>query len=329
MFNAFTHCAFCLTPLPNQPLGVGEHVIPLNVYGFWRVHSICRACKDYFGREVDGLAQKEPAVLEAMERLGLPGLDKLYEQLPYVATDVIDEKVVRMVRRGNEYRVKVAVEGMQLFECSESDWLRLGTAWLREQVDRAVSGEQFEHEIGWLKEEYKKLRPGEYVVSEALGYGVRKLQVSTPTIDRTRIAPITRLIAKIAVCFGWYTLPATAIAHMPGFHTLIRHARYGDPLPQYAINWCRLHNEPKYARLHHIGLNFLSPQAVLMDVTLFGGTNWRVPLKADHPFEVRDREGRVVEEEHFFLDFSNLERRRKVVSIRWKNEGLKYYDLEA
>jgi hypothetical protein len=310
-------------------MGVGEHVIPLNIYGFWRIHSICRACKDYFGKEVDGLAQKEPAVLEAMGQLGLPGLDKLYEQLPYVATDVIDEKAVRMVRRGNEYRVKVVVEGMQLFECSESDWPRLGTAWLREQVARVVSDEQFEHEIGWLKEEYRKLKPGAYVVSETLGYGVRKLQASAPTIDRTRITPITHLIAKIAVCFGWYMLPPTAIAHMPGFHALIRHARYGDPLPQYAINWCRLHHEAKYARLHHIGLHFLSPRLALMDVTLFGGANWRVPLKAEEPFEVHDREGHLVEAEHFFLDFSDLERRKKVVGICRKNEGLKYYDLEA
>lgn len=310
-------------------MGVGEHVIPLNVYGFWRIHSICPECKDYFGREVDSLAQKEPVVLEAMKRLGLPGLDKLYEQLPYVATDVIDGTAVPMVRRGNEYRVTVAVEGMQQLECSESDWLRLGTPWLREHVDRAVSDEQFEHEIGELKEEYKKLKPGEYVVSETLGYGVRKLQASTPTIDRTRIAPITRLIAKIAVCFGWYTLPATAIADMPRFHTLIRHARYGDPLPQYAINWCRLHNEPKYTRLHHIGLNFLSPCLAFMDVTLFGGANWRVSLQTERPFEVHDREGRIVEEEHFFLDFSDLGRRRKVVGISRKNEGLKYYDVEA
>jgi hypothetical protein len=95
-------------------MGVGEHVIPLNIYGFWRIHSICRTCKDYFGREVDGLAQKEPAVLEAMGRLGLPGLDKLYEQLPYVATDVIDGNAVRMVRRGDEYRVKVAIKGIHL-----------------------------------------------------------------------------------------------------------------------------------------------------------------------------------------------------------------------
>ena len=174
MFNALTHCAFCLTPLPKHPIGEGEHVIPLNVYGFWRVHSICRACKDHFGREVDGLAQKEPAVLKAMGRLGLPGLDKLYEQLPYVATDSIDGKPVRMVRRRNEYRVKVAVKEMHLFECAESDWHQLGTDWLREQVEPAISDEQVEHEIGWLKEEYKKLKPGEYVVSETLGYGVRK-----------------------------------------------------------------------------------------------------------------------------------------------------------
>jgi hypothetical protein len=157
----------------------------------------------YFGKEVDGLAQKEPVVLEAMRRLGFSGLDKLYEQLPYVATDVINGKPVLMVQRGKEYRVKVTVEGMHLFECSESDWPRLGIAWLREQT-RAVSDEQFALEINWIKEEYKKLKPGEYVVSETLGYGVRKLQASAPTIDRTRIMPITRLIAKIAVCFGLY-----------------------------------------------------------------------------------------------------------------------------
>ena len=116
---------------------------------------------------------------------------------------------------------------------------------------------------------------------------------------------------------------------MPGFHTLIRHARYGDPLPQYAINLCRLHNEPKYAHLHHIGMNFRSPRLALMDVTLFGGANWRVPLKADRPFEVHDRKGHIVEEEHFFLYFSDLERRRKVFGIRRKNEELKYYDLKA
>jgi hypothetical protein len=307
---------------------MGEHVIPLNICGFWRIHSICSACKAYFGKEVDGLAQKEPVVLEAMRQLGFSGLDKLYEQLPYVATDVINGKTVHMVRRGNEYRVKVADEGMHLFECSESDWPRLGIAWLREQT-RAVSDEQFALEINWLKEEHKKLKPGEYVVSETLGYGVRKLQALAPTIDRTRIAPLTRLIAKIAVCFGLYMLPVTVIAQMPGFDALVGHARYGDPLPQYAINWCPWHDEPKYARLHYMGLRFPSPGLALMDVTLFGGTNWRIPLKAESPFEVHDHEGYLLEEISLLLNFSDLGKRRKVVGIRRKNKELKAYNLEA
>jgi hypothetical protein len=56
---------------------------------------------------------------------------------------------------------------------------------------------------------------------------------------------------------------------------------------------------------------------------------WRVPLEAEEPFEVHDREGHLVEAWHFLLDFSDLERRKKVVGIRRKNEELKYYDLGA
>lgn len=58
MFNYFQKCIFCFSSLPTYPSGDGEHVIPKNINGFWRVYDVCDLCREYFGTNVDHLSSQ-------------------------------------------------------------------------------------------------------------------------------------------------------------------------------------------------------------------------------------------------------------------------------
>ncbi len=81
MFNFYKHCLFCFNPLTEVPSGVGEHVFPKSVYGFWRIYDVCDTCMKHFGDNIDQLPFQNPQVLKAIEQLQLPKAERYYEQI--------------------------------------------------------------------------------------------------------------------------------------------------------------------------------------------------------------------------------------------------------
>jgi len=71
MFTYFKKCIFCFKPLSDKKTGDGEHAIPKNICGFWRVYDVCDLCKQYFGDNVDQLAIKNSWLINALKQLSI------------------------------------------------------------------------------------------------------------------------------------------------------------------------------------------------------------------------------------------------------------------
>ena len=193
MFNFYKNCLFCFKPLPEIPTGVGEHVFPKSVYGFWRIYDVCDECIKHFGDNIDQLALQHPQILKAIEQLNLPNANRYYEQIKYEGTDTIDSIKVKMVLKDGDFKTKAREVNEDFFECAENDWENIGIRWLRNKTN--LPDDDFLKEVERLKEGYFKLEPDETITSNQLGFSVRKKSVKDVRIDEKNLPSITPLIA--------------------------------------------------------------------------------------------------------------------------------------
>ena len=329
MLKFYGYCIFCFKELPTEPKGEGEHIIPKNIYGFWRTYDVCEKCKEYFGDNVDQLPLKDIAILNAMKYLNLPNADKLFENLPYIGTDTIDKSNIQMIRKDGDFKIKVTAVDNRFLECSEDDWDMFGIKWLEDNVRHKVTKQVFDKEIEHMKNEYKALNPGDTVHSDILGYSIRKRQTYNVEVDKGALPAITKLIAKIVVCFLWLVLSPQQIAEIPDFEMLVKHARSEHELRKYLINWCSITQKVQYHKFHRLRLHtFANTQIV--DITLFGYPNWRTVLKSTSPIILKDSEDQKLEEVQLILDFEDLENRKKYIGFRYADENQpRYHELYA
>jgi len=329
MLKFYEYCIFCFKKLPTEPKGEGEHVIPKNIYGFWRTYDVCEECKIFFGDNVDQLPLQEVTILNAMKYLQLPDADKLFENLPYIGTDTIDKRKIQMIRKGGNFKIKVTAIDNHFLECSEDDWDMFGKKWLENNVRYKVSKQVFDKEIEHLVIEYKALKPGDTVHSDILGYSIRKRQIHNVDVDKEALPPITKLIAKIVVCFLWLLLSPQQIAAIPDLEILVKHTRSDGELRKYLINWCSLTQKVQYHKFHRLRLHtFANTQIV--DVTLFGYPNWRTVLKSTSPTILKDSEDQKLEEVQLILDFEDFENRKKYIGFKYADENqLRFHELSA
>jgi len=324
MFKFYGYCIFCFKKLPAEPKGEGEHVIPKNIYGFWRIHDVCEECRKYFGANIDQLSLQNVNILNAMTYLKLPDADRLFENLPYVGTDTIDKRKIRMTRKAGRFKIKSAAIDKDFLECSEDDWEKFGVRWLEKNVHQKVSKDIFHKEIERLKVEYNALQPGETAHSDLLGYSIRKRQTHNVEVHSEALPPMTKLIAKTVVCFLWQVLSPQQIVTIPDFEMLVRYARFGGELRKYLINWCSLTEEVKYHKFHRLTVHVFA-NTQIVDVTLFGHPNWRTVLGSTSPIIMKDRKGVELEEVQLILDFENLENREKYVGLKYVGESRMSY----
>lgn len=329
MFKTYDRCIFCFEEILDGPKGDGEHVIPKNIYGFWRIYDVCEECRQHFGDKIDQLALKNVHILNAMKRLELPSSDKMYENLPYVGTDHIENRQVKMYLKDGKYKIKAKIVGQNFLECSEHDWDNFGIKWLEKNTRSRVSKEIFDKEVERLRTEYDTINPGETVHSKVLDYSVRKLQTQTVEVDKASLPSISPLIAKIALSFLWYALAPKQIASIHEFQSLIKHARFDGELRKDLINWCSLFREEEYQKYHRLRVDAFS-RTLVVDITLFGYPNWRIVLSSSEDIVLMDHEDTAIEEVHIVLDFDDLDNRQKYVGYKRPNElRPRYYKLTA
>lgn len=327
MFKFYNHCIFCIKKLPAKPNGVGEHVIPKNIYGFWRSHDICEEFKQYFGDNIDQIPLQNIKILNAMTNLNLPNADKLFEHLPYRGIDTINKRKISMIRRDDEFEIKSTVEDKDFLECSENDWENFLVRWLENSVGDRVEKDKFDREIKRLKVKYDALKPGETVLSNLLNYSIRKRQTHNVEVNREALPPISRFIAKIDVFFLRLVLSPQQIKLIPAYEMLVRHARYEGELEKPLINWCARAQTIEYYKFHKLAIQVFE-NVQIIDVTLFGYPNWRTMLGSTSPIIIEDREGNKLEGIRLILDFEDLGNREKYIGLKYTGESrARYYKI--
>jgi len=329
MFNCFPDCIFCEKSLRKNQTGEGEHVIPRNIYGFWRIYDVCDECMEYFGNYIDQLAIQNPLILEAMQKFNLPNADKYYDNLSYTAEDFKTGDMVEMTRKDGHFKPKVNIEGEDLFECAEEDWEIIGIKWLRDILKDKLPDDELAEALEELKEKYKDAEPGEIIQSDKLDYSIRKSRTHKVKIADDTEQSITPLLAKINISFLHYFLTKKQLEHIIEYKMLFSHARYGGRLKEYLINWCTLADDKEYNKYHELTLRAFDGFP-MVDITLFGYLNWRTVLTSSSKIILYDNNGRELDGIKFILDFENLEKRQKYLGLKYSDKtDLEFYKLHA
>lgn len=265
--------------------------------------------------------------MNAMNSLELPNAERLFENLPYIGTDTIDKRQIGMIKKDGKFKIKATINADDFLEYSEDDWEQFGIRWLKHNLRQRVSEELFNKEIECLKIEYDALQPGATVHSAALGYSIRKRQTHNIEVDGEDLPQITKLIAKIVVCFLWFVLSPQQIATIPYFEMLVKHARFDDELKKYLINWCPFTQEVEYHKLHRIRLHVFD-NTLIVDIILFGYPNWRTVLHSTSPIIMKDMEDNLLEEIQLILDFEKIENREKYIGLKYLGESrVRYFPI--
>jgi len=327
MFTYFKKCIFCFKPLPDKPTGDGEHVIPKNIYGFWRVYDVCESCRQYFGDKIDQLSIKHAWILHAIKQLGIPDYEKYSNNLPYIGKDTIGYYSVEMVRKDNKFKNKVRRYEDKFFECSEDDWKNIGQTWIKSSIRKNIDNNVLSDEISRLEKNYAAIKPGEMVESKILDIKIRKRQVKDVKLAIEKLPSITPLIAKIASIFLIYFLPPRIVSSMKEIESLVNHARYDKEIRQYFINWCPILINEEYQKMHAIRMHAFD-YTLILDISLFGYPNWRIILNCDQKIKFDPFENIEYDTLIFIMDFRNEDDKQKILGIKLdKKNEYKYFKI--
>ncbi len=256
MFAIYEKCIFCKKqlPHPDDRKGEGEHIIPMNIKGFWRSYDICRECMEYFKDNVDNLSVKNVHIINAINSLFPEDLNKIYPNFKYNAKDKFTDENLEMYRRGNKMKMKFSKKEKHL-NLSDEDIKHLGFSEIKKILkDKNFDDTTLEEELEKLHNDYLKLKDNEIAQSEKLGISMRKGLAHDIAIDKNSFKEASPLIAKIVVFFINYILSDEVIlnvdAYIENFQSLINHARFGDKIEKFTINYSPLFKENHYEKFH-------------------------------------------------------------------------------
>lgn len=318
MFNLFTKCIFCDNDLPEKPSGVGEHVIPESLLGFWRIYDVCKDCMLYFGDNVDQLGIKNPNLLHSMKLLKIDKVEKYADNMPYVAKDTQTSEKVKMVRKRSKFKTSARKINEEFYECAEEDLDKVAIPQIKNMCNNILTKETIDLEAEKLKEEYLKIAPGDYITNSILGITLKKRQVKGVEYDKELIPSISPLIAKIIFSAIHYFLPLNITDSLIDYRSLRDHARYGKKLRDYTINSCNLRKGDSRYHFHRIKFEKMG-HALLTDVTLFGYNNWRSILPANERVILLDETEKEVESLSLYLDFEQHNHRNKLIALKYSD----------
>jgi hypothetical protein len=326
MFNLLADCIFCSSSLPEERIGVGEHIFPESIFGFWRSYDVCSKCREVFGNEVNRLAIQDLSLLNAMETLKLKDTGPHLKNLPWTGEDTLDKRKISMVRRREGFRLKV-VRSDDFMECSEEDLDKLIKPWFQALTLGTLSADEFQAECKLLIEEYRRLAPGETYRSQSIGYSIRRRQTVNIQIENPTPENFTRLIAKIVTCFLHYAVPYSQLANIQELDMLKAHAHRGESLAPFTINPLRPLEDGLFYPFHRIGI-YPGRGVTMTDITFFRNIGWRTVLHTPESLHIVDSEGRMLEYLLFVLNFSNLQARNKHLGLKLSNqEDMEWYDV--
>ena len=328
MFPFFKTCLFCNALLPDVRKGVGEHVFPRSILGFWRIYDVCSNCMSYFGDLVDGLAVQNPEILRAMESLNLRNVSPLYDNLPWKAQDTLDGQTVKIIRRDGDFRIKVTRLN-DFLKCPEDKIDSIARPWLWESLNGKLTKEKFETEFALFLDQYNKLKAGESYISPRFGYTILRREATSVQPGESSPADFTQLVAKIVYCFLRYAIRAVDLPLIEEYDALRGHARLGTPMKPFLINWLRPLDADKYNPFHSVTIRS-SERNCIVDTTFFGNITWRTVLHTSGEIMVQDPQKRKSEAFCFILDFCDCQNREMLSGFKLKNsENFEWYEVRG
>lgn len=321
-FNIHTVCLVCFNtlPHPNERGSEGEHAIPKNIGGFWKVYDVCEECKKHFGDNIDHLTLSNPHIINALDKINIDKKLSVHPLLKYKSYDKFDGKELTMFRKGNEYRIQTKENDNSLI-CPDIDAYKIGLPWAKKRLRGIFTEVEIEEEYSKLHTRYLELKNNESVYSEKLVLRLRKGVNTNITFDDSTFKSIAPLISKIAIIFLGYFLSFEDLKKISNYYSLRDHARHNKPLLDNDLIWHPIFKGNHSEKFHKILFrNF--ENAGLVEVTLLRYPSWTVILNYSEELKFKDENNKFIEEIGLVFDFENSKKRYCV--YRYKDEDRDY-----
>lgn len=322
----YNYCIYCDKKLPphSKRKGDGEHIIPRNIFGFWKSRDVCQECITYFNENVDDLPLNNLDIINAVKSLGLDDKKIFDSNLKYKGIDLFNNKEIKFITKNGKPVIKNIVTD-NFFQSSEEDFDTRGIEFLKKDVKKDLPKELIEKELKELSDKYKKAEYGEHIKSELLEGYIRKGAYETIELDTSNLKSIIPLIAKINIASLFMMIPREEHSKIEEFDILRSYSRYGGELPEFLITFLPQNKDNIYKKYHIIRIRFFD-RLFLIDVCLFGNPNWKTNLhlseKITYKPPLPDEDDLEFNEFLFVLDFENLDKRifRRILKNTNTNE---------
>lgn len=295
-------CIFCQTDFVPDTNGEGEHVVPQNIFGFWKIDDVCPKCMLIFGNSVDQLPLKNIEILNILDKLPLKDTTPYYENIPFVGLDSQSRSPLSMVFHKDSLRVKV-VKSPSFIRTDEAHFEIIAKPWLKAVLAGKLSEAALETEFQRMLDEYAKLPIGGVYNSPTFGYSIQRGQVIPKGVDNDAMPPISRLIAKIVVCCARYMIPEGQQCQLTDLKLFVNHAIKGEELPEQRLFPLETPDDGPY-RFHSLAAS-VHDRLLYIDVFLFGVVCWRAIFPTEHPIQLLDEADNPVVALQFILDFTD------------------------
>lgn len=325
MWSIFTKCLFCDQDLPNSPTGLGEHVIPANLFGFWCSHDVCSKCIEYFGFKIDKLGINNPYLINSMEKLKIQNLEKKYEQMPFIGINTLTNVPVKMIRRKGTFKATTRIEDNNFLECSETDFDYVAIPFINSLIQEKLPKDVIQKAIVDLKDKYLKLKIGESIISDIFKITLKRNQVRDVEYDFERVPIITPLIAKIVFTAIHYFVPLDLLGSLSNYWAYRDHARFNKEIKEFTINDCILQKNDIRFPFHAIRFLGGGGNTLMVDCMLFGYNNWRCLFYSDKEVRLLDGFNNEVERISFYMDFQEQQNKKKFLEFIYPDKTKQIY----
>jgi len=277
-FEFYRKCIFCGEDLSDESKRFEEHIIPQNIFGFWKSKDICQKCGKHFGDNVDNLALKNPLIIEALKELNLSNKTIDDRLLNYYGIDKSSGGKIEMIKKGDRYFVKS--QNNIIDEAAIVPYLK--RLYANSGIEKDVLGKEIER----ICREQQQINLGDITESELLNSSFKKGTVHGVNIENAKEA-ITPLIAKIATFAIYYFINPMQICNITNVDLLIKRA-FLEENSQPKIIREMGPREKCYKPYHYTYIEIINnSNAIVIHIGLFYFLWWAVILNTEKAIKVQ------------------------------------------
>lgn len=294
-FCFYQNCLFCPKDLSDDKNRFREHIIPENIFGFWKSKDICQECGKHFGDDIDDLTLKHPLIIEALKELNLSNKQIDDRLLNYYGIDKSSGKKITMVKKRDGFHVK-----------TENDLIdEKALPWYFKQLydNSQINQNIVEKEIDKIVNDQLRAKTGEITESNLFNSAYRKGTVhGVYTNDNIDITP---LVAKIAVFTIFNIIDPKQIINIKNVDGLINRAFLKEE-PQLKIIRVMGPREKCFKPYHYTLIDiYNNNNSIFINVGLFYYLWWVVILEITKPIVIH-HDNKLLKKVGFKFDFSDI-----------------------